>query len=327
VEPTPGGPQIGIDWIAFTTREPLEALLAELGAMLGGVHWVKCDQGRLGYGRAMAALDGPATAYVLHDDDREDIHVVLKGRRCRQIGAASAARICRRWAPGVRRVDVAIDVPADAAPSVRELCDLWEAARDGNFRTRARCARFIKSQDAKTGEWAHTLELGSRTSESFVRVYDKRGPLRVEVELKGDKAAAAARVIGGAIEGENARPLEPVLLGIIRGTIDFVQCGTGGGNVTRAVLADWWAAVVHGVERIRLAVAKVEDSLDKVRAWLAAQASAALVLLVRADGGAVACLDRLLAEGERRFGKRHRRLLESWEAAREAAAGGVAVVS
>lgn len=95
------------------------------------------------------------------------------------------------------RVDIAFDL-FDFGIDPLRLYDFWKR---GKWSTRARsCRPFtegIMGEDGQVRE-ASTLYIGSRTSETMVRIYEKGKQLRVdrdwtrvEIELKGDKAQMA----------------------------------------------------------------------------------------------------------------------------------------
>lgn len=88
------------------------------------------------------------------------------------------------WGYRVSRIDIQCTVDAGRwMPSVQRqrLLKLW--ASNGN---RARQVTAIE------GSKGHTLYIGARTSDRFLRIYDKgKGLRRVEAELKGTAARAA----------------------------------------------------------------------------------------------------------------------------------------
>ena len=103
-------------------------------------------------------------------------------------------------APGINvtRMDLAVDTN-DTRMSPAGLVEDWSTER---FKTRARRIDEIKRKGAD-GEYAgHTVYIGSRESEQFLRVYDKAAEqgtaghlTRVELELKQHKAWEALQHI------------------------------------------------------------------------------------------------------------------------------------
>lgn len=84
----------------------------------------------------------------------------------------------------VSRIDWAKD---DCPIDVSELADMWQK---GYIRTKLRNACLHR--DLNTNK--QTIYIGSRQSEKFVRIYDERGPVRVEFEIKGKPAHNIGKV-------------------------------------------------------------------------------------------------------------------------------------
>ena len=90
----------------------------------------------------------------------------------------------------VSRLDLAADVAADASLTPVELYGLLAAAR-----SRSRREHQVLTVDRSGGE---KLTLGSRASESYLRVYVKGERIRHELELKqGAAGTAMARLLAG----------------------------------------------------------------------------------------------------------------------------------
>jgi len=95
--------------------------------------------------------------------------------------------------PGARpsRVDLAADFDGPGLPSVRDLADAFRADHNRMW-TRARQARLI--EDLRTG--LSTMYIGSPAGERMVRIYDMRGPLRIELQTRQD----ASRRLAGELD-------------------------------------------------------------------------------------------------------------------------------
>ncbi len=134
----------------------------------------------------------------------------------------------------VTRIDIAFDrVPF----TPRQAFDAW-------VRGDVRCAASRKSYKWIESEDGNTLYIGSRTSDRFARIYDRRGFTRVEMELKGPWGEGIALLIARAPHSE----WRDLVLGYLRQFLDFVDARTGG-SITRAELLPWWAAFAAGAER------------------------------------------------------------------------------
>lgn len=97
------------------------------------------------------------------------------------------------------RFDLAADFVGDGVPTVPALA---AAIRQGDWSTRLRTAQL--SEDLRSGKG--TIYLGSAASDRRLRVYDQRGPLRVEHRNR-DSAAVdllAQTVAVGAVSAHRA---------------------------------------------------------------------------------------------------------------------------
>jgi DNA relaxase NicK len=102
--------------------------------------------------------------------------------------------------PGIHitRLDLTIDTD-DARLRPAALATDWSSDR---FKTRARMMSEIKGKNSEGKYAGHTVYVGSRSSEQFLRVYDKAAEqgtdgvlTRMELELKGQKAFEAIAAI------------------------------------------------------------------------------------------------------------------------------------
>lgn len=149
----------------------------------------------------------------------------------------------------VTRIDLAVDVA-----QAWNIPELYEVARTGGAKTRTKKFALITS----TG--GTTFYAGSRTSEKFLRIYDKgaqtqsgRPWTRIELECKGDFAQGISNYIRA--EGLSAIPQ------VIRGYLDFESVPA-------------WADVMDSnIDRVSLP--RVER-MSNTRNWLLEQVAPAL---------------------------------------------------
>lgn len=185
---------VRIDWIAATFpagTNQFDAYPSEIYS----AEWIECVPAR-GYTSARQFVPYGVTESINPDRPEMGIHVVYSGAaltRLAEKGVSPLTILTHIANAGGRctRLDVALDV-RDSGLNLAYMQNEFEA---GNVRSNARkitpVGRIIGSQG--------TLYIGSRTSEAFMRVYDKaheqgRGDedwLRIELELKGSKARKA----------------------------------------------------------------------------------------------------------------------------------------
>lgn len=283
--------EAGLHWLAGTTWKPLGWVLTQLENGLGAP---LRELGHGGYGYERSWL-GPFGVRVYASGDRADIHVVFPGEACEVVGAGLVLALALNLAVKVTRIDLAVD----GAAFTPEMA--YKAFKGGQRRGLARRWRWMESEEGST------LYIGSRQSKRFMRIYDRRGVTRVEVELKEEAAGIAfQRVVDGV-----GATLGAEAIGWVRSICDFVD-RSADANVSRCPLLDWWAAFVGGAEKLRVRLGgTVRATLERTRRWLTKQVSAVLATVESLEPGFV---EKLLQEGRWRMGERHRVML-AWAGA------------
>ena len=142
-----------------------------------------------------------------------------------------------------------IDIAFDNVPFTPAMCrDSWLA---GNVRTRS----HPDSYDWRSNAEGDTFYMGKRISGRLIRVYNRRGPVRLELELKKKFSVPFVRNLA-----ENGfMVLRETAVGTVRDMVDFIDVGSDS-NKSRAALLDWWSLFVGDVERIRFSRLSREDS-------------------------------------------------------------------
>ncbi len=116
-----------------------------------------------------------------------------------------------------------------------------------------------------------------------IRIYDRRGPTRIELETKDRYADATARELVER-RGDDAE-LARFVVGCIREFCDFgVQDGTHGSRDVE--LLPWWRAFVRDAGRIgKLVVDRREQlSVDHTLAWVDRAVTPSLAMIVTCYG-------------------------------------------
>lgn len=198
---------VGIHWLTVSGRGKYNrALLMSLCDEVLGLYEDR-DRGGMGYTERRDYLVG-ATLYT--SPDRDDFTLAVQGQGCEVIGAEGVRKLADAFIDTggkVTRWDVAVDgVPVEPG-------EVWRLLMCGEIRTRAQRAsfRYIQSPDGD----ADTVTVGSRTSERHLRVYNRRGPTRAELEMKGDYAMRAYQALR-----QHAGALGDFAKGIIRQYLD-----------------------------------------------------------------------------------------------------------
>jgi phage replication initiation protein len=182
-----------VDWLAFTVRPPefqglpwlLDALTSTF--CVPRENWSSKPRGWFGYTRRLDLGEFGLVAFG-GDSQNGTIHVELNAHGCRLIADWNVVRL---WAgvygAVITRVDCAHDDFTGAAVSVGGAIRWY---RDGAFADRGRPPKVHLHDDLDTGA-GKTLEVGTRGSGKFLRIYERGRKLgepesawvRVEVEL------------------------------------------------------------------------------------------------------------------------------------------------
>jgi hypothetical protein len=241
----------------------------------------------------------------------EIVSVDFSGDACEEMGAAGAVQLLEEanaagWWWGVSRLDLACD---DVGFSP---LDVWEAIERGDVRTWCHISEPDAARLMVGGcrvKRTHTVYIGKPQSERMLRIYDRRGGTRVELQLRGDHARAVGKAL--PVVGE----LPATVVGAIRSFFDCID-RSGHVNVSECSLLPWWAAWVDGVVKFHAAVVRPEPNLDSATRWVEQALAPTLAAVMRARGRtAQPWLRRLLLEdGPARWSGRHRAIVSEGSA-------------
>lgn len=286
------GAHLTIHWLRGGTWASVDDVLERLVGLTGGGDVEAFGWGRMMYRRHYRLVGGLTVYTEPAASNMPPVLLDVPGTACEVLGFEALRGLTTALGLQLSRVDVALDgagfTPRQAAAWVR----------DGNVRCKSQRRKFV--EDLGGGSDGETLTLGSRSSARFLRIYDARGFTRVELELKEGAARGFRDVLTGAVEDFPKKAL-----GVLRDFVDFVDSSQDS-NVSRAPLLSSWAALVAGVQRVRLAVqGRAAPSVERVRRYVEHQAAAMLSVYVKLGHS----LDELLSFGESRFQHRHRALV------------------
>ena len=126
------------------------------------------------------------------------VYVQVRGEAFDSLSEAEALELLRMangWRLAATRFDLCRDVLGLSVAGLRD------AVVRGGVVSRAHSIDYTEGLRGANGR---TLTIGSRSSDRYVRIYDRRGPTRIEVQLgRGMAAAAVERVLAsGSFDGE-----------------------------------------------------------------------------------------------------------------------------
>lgn len=252
-----------LDWMSFTSPKPLDASYPRLPPWESGING-KPDVPRFGYRQARKF---PSGMMVMFDGSTSTMgwHYVYSGSAIKTLDETfqDGGQHILNWHVGQGHKCTRIDLAVDVYDAPTLLPVLKDSAEHHEWYGTAHSATTIQSSDGK----GLTIYVGSRSSERFVRIYDKAAQLgkqgdwtRIEAEIKGDSARQVAR----AIVELNTGGLSMVANGVINRVCTF-PCAS-------------WEAVFDG-EKMEIGTPKVEEK--KTEEWILGQVASAVAKFER----------------------------------------------
>jgi hypothetical protein len=190
-----------IDWLSLTVKE--DSTEDFFPYLLFGVDLPQWRPAAAKHGYTVAA-EHPFGMIVMMNPDRPDMgrHMQISGRALKTIAARGRTGIeILKWAVAadisISRVDLAIDVKDEYI----DLPTLFNSEVAKPITGRKRQQNIIQGK-----ERGCTVYIGARTSDKFMRAYDKSAEMglpestlytRFELEIKGKSARAAAKKLAG----------------------------------------------------------------------------------------------------------------------------------
>lgn len=325
------GLSVCVDWLAFTITElsSVRQVIEFLGFDL--IQFSQAPRGAMGY-KSMYKLDGYPVSVLYDGSEGMGIHVNISGsavaycidayrRKLSSGNPFDGAQTLRvddlsltafsqflkdlKQIGHLTRMDLAVD---DAGPGQYFTCAELE-----NYllqdRVVSKFRKFHVDKDYKTGGEVigHTIYLGSRKSEVFLRIYDKyleqkaKDPehtpevpwVRWEFELKNRRAELAAdMLITGCDMGQ-------VVLGVLSNYVRIIEPDDT--NRTRCSSILKWELFVNAVKAIRLYVPEAPKTLEDKKQWIDRQVLSTLAGLFLACGGTFSFIEDNLDYGIRRM--------------------------
>lgn len=209
--------QTCIDWIHLTMPYDESRTLQMFLYPLMGQRQITSVPARYGYTDAVQNAVG---AKAMNNPLRKEMGVhlnysasTLRQYLARDIDALTVLRWHMRNSARCSRIDLAIDV-RDSDLSIAVLYELLDS---GQAYSRALSFTLISGHDG-----GKTLYVGSRSSETMLRIYDKgkeqgtdENWIRIELEAKGNQAQAIARQLADKTEAQAAQYTKQVIAGLV----------------------------------------------------------------------------------------------------------------
>lgn len=309
-ETIPNGLSVSLDWISFTVSEDKITTFPDVVNLLGfhQEDFKKEKTGRFGY-KSRYVLNTGGHMEILCNGCNEDmgIHVIVPGGAVSDLLTAWKEKRMIETPFGekgmevdeldytilldllnmlsskakFKRIDLAIDNIGDLYYSCDEVFQkLEDKLFASRFRVYSRTAPAKLKDGKKEGD---TLNLGKRSSDTFLRIYDKKleykakhgidfpeSWVRWELELKNDRANMAVQKM---LEWKD---LSSVCLGILNNYLHLTTVDAEG----KHILDPKWDAFINHKQRIRLYVPSSPKTIKDLEIWVDKQVGAAIAAIV-----------------------------------------------
>jgi phage replication initiation protein len=312
---------MSIGWLRFTVPSSTVEILKRV---LGEGDWIRDEKGYEGY----------REVWICRGNDSGYGRIATGAKRApREVHVDLSQELISHW-PFEKFHQLAvwvfdqkghfgrIDVALDDRVGVIDVDGVYEAVAKGHCVSHFRQCRIIGGLDVPTGaERGKTLALGSRQSESYLRIYDKAaeqrakekpvdGPwMRWEMEWKRERAQA----VGLALSTLDQDSFQKYIVGVFRTAVDFRNCTRADDPKDRyyAPILDWWKTLTEGMARAKLAIVQAVKTIEQVKRWAERSLAPTLSLLCAHPEAGERWLVRTIVDGVDRWRSKHLALLQS----------------
>ena len=280
-----------LDWLRFTLPYSIESFAWIRNNFDGGE---LRERGYLSYAVSESLLCGGLVAYDPNQPKKRILVELSASALSASLKTVNPQKFLAELvniSANVTRIDIALDDHEKLLRPSR----IWRKLRKDHAIIQERSYSRIESHERGEEYSGDTVYIGSRTSDVFIRVYDKAGQtktpghwVRCEVEIKGDAAKEiASRIAHGTIDLRNW----------ICRQVDFKEKPkTGKAKKKNWPRAKFWDDFLQPFDKERIYFPQYEIGLEEVEAWLVNQVSGALHLMKRTKG-----LETIEKEGKEKF--------------------------
>jgi len=318
---------VSISWLRFTVPS---STVEEILSVIGG-DWMKAKKGFQGYSEAwMSTGSGGGLGRIGAKPswNKEEVHVDLSQEWIADFPYTKFQQISEfvlRKSGHFGRVDVAFD----DRQGVIDIPALHEAVKKGQCVSRFKQFRLISSGDMDSGaDTGQTLALGSRQSDSYLRIYDKAAQqrasgvevegkwVRYEMEWKSDRAHAVAGCLAAVIEEK----FQEFVIGVFRSTVDFRDCLREDEDKERcyASVLPWWRELTEGFAKAKLVIEGTKKKIADLKEWISSAVAPTLAIVCAHPEAGERWLVNEIIHGVERWRQKHLAMFEGAVAHRRA---------
>lgn len=298
------------DWLEFTVHNMDEEKVILQVLELKLADFIILPKGRYGYKSQMTSGH---ISVLYNGTDEMGVHVILSGKGCREYEAnCTLLELMDRimlYDGKCTRIDMAMD---DKTGSLIPFDKIKEAVHKGYVCSRWKTSTEYIKRKLQDGEIiGQTINIGSRKSKMFMRIYDKAMEqglsipwFRIEMEIRDERAETLQDIL--LFENN----IGQVYSKIINNYIRFVEPGSDS-NRGRWPTAPWWDNLIQEIDKISLTRKPEDRTVEDVRSWVKQQVGPSLAVLVIADDGALDDIIKTIMEGKTRLKEKHMKILSN----------------
>ena len=303
--------KISIDWLQFTVQKKSYLGVITEVLKLNYKLFEPLPKGKMGYSKQMH-YENISVLY----DGKEDmgIHVIISGQGCRKYEEFHPLinlifRLNKIDAKATR-IDLALDDRVgDLLPFKKMLADI----KRGNVLSKWKTSTEIIKRDMEGKTIGQTINVGSRTSGTFLRIYNKAQEqnlenviwTRLELEIKGKNA----EVLQKKMQVHNVGTL---IQGILKNYLRILTPNRKDKNKSRWKNRPYWDNIIQEVEKIKLTSKGSDKTLDDTKIWLEKQVGQSLAMVSISDGD-VDFVYNLITESSKKLSAKNKQKIIQYE--------------
>lgn len=299
--------QVIIDWLQFTITKPdinyFKTIIHILELNVND--FITLKHGKLGYKTQLFN----SNISVLYDGaPNMGVHVIISGQGCRYYESQNdliklVERINKNEGQ-VTRIDIAID---DMTGKYIQFGRIKNDIIKGNLVSKWKeSTEYIRRLNKTAAVVGHTVELGSRSSQIYFRMYDKALQQkmpdiiwnRIELEIKKKYAQQVQRLLSSKNVGQLASQ-------ILNNYLRIVQPSKTDTNKSRWQTKKYWTNLIQTTEKQKLTVQAEEKTIDDTKAWIIKQVAPSLSLIMINDHGNIDFIQNQIIAGQTRLKEKH----------------------
>lgn len=299
--------QIIVDWLQFTIHDRTfsEVIVSILKYEYS--LFQQLPKGKLGYKKQVAYEN----ISVLYEGNKDmGVHVILSGKGCRLFETKeSILNLIDRvneYNGKLTRIDIALDdFVGDLIPFKKIKADIVK----GNIVTKWKSSIEITKRDTDGNLKGETISLGSRTSNTFLRIYDKALEQntdgvwnRLEIEIKKSNAEEVQKIL-------NVYTASAILKGVLNNYLRIVEPNPTDTNKSRWVTKKYWLKIINDIDKIKLTRKKEEKSVDQIKEWIKKQVGPSMAVVSILENGDNTFFQEVINDAIEEMKPKHQRLI------------------